>query len=106
MDNKNRYLNIQSLLDTSIVVYLLNFCVDKMKKSKMYSKSVCISRPQMMAWFSWSCRSKAVPAVLLQLSSEFKGLPASVPELNSLRCQDHTANTLRVLVWSFKPKML
>lgn len=40
MDNKNRYLNIQSLLDTSIVVYLLISRVDKMKKSKMYSKSV------------------------------------------------------------------
>lgn len=40
MDNKNRYLNIQSLLDTSIAVYLFHSCVDRMKKSKMYSKLV------------------------------------------------------------------
>lgn len=30
--SKNRYLNIQSLRDTSIVVYLIHSRVDKMRK--------------------------------------------------------------------------
>lgn len=70
------------------------------------TESVRISWPYRMAQFSWSGRPNAVRAVLLQLGSEFKGLAASVPTNRSPSCPNHTANTLRVLVWSFKPKML
>lgn len=62
VDSKNRNLNIQSTW-CNLIVYLLDSCEDKMKKSQMYSKSVWFSWPLRMALFSWSCRSKAVHAV-------------------------------------------
>lgn len=72
----------------------------------MYSKLVLFSQPERMAQSSWFWWSQAIPAIVLQLRLEFKGLPAAVPDLNALHYKDHTANTLSVLVWSFKPKML
>lgn len=72
----------------------------------MYSKLVLFSQPERMGTVLLILMIPSHPPVVLQLRLEFKGLPAAVPDLNSLHYKDHTANTLSVLVWSFKPKML